>query len=109
LECPLMSTEVRKELKNPDFCNGPHEQPPVCLAVADMAASRMSKAFAILHMLSEDLQYKVSIADDAYNLYKNVKLGAQEELSASNVCHFPEVVPPPSHPLTMSSQINIPT
>lgn len=42
LESPLMSTEARKELNNPEFCTGPHT-PPVCLAAADIAGSMMSK------------------------------------------------------------------
>ncbi|XP_045784537.1 uncharacterized protein LOC123880455 [Maniola jurtina] len=88
LDCPLMSTEVRNELKSPDFCEAPRGRPYLCLAVADMAGSRMSKAFALLHILSEDLQHKVSIADEAYNLYKNIQLALDEETILVLCSHY---------------------
>ncbi|XP_052746667.1 uncharacterized protein LOC112050428 [Bicyclus anynana] len=88
LDCPLMCTEVRKELQNPQLCTGPHQSPFASLVVAGMAASRMSKAYAILQILTEDLQHKVSVADEAYNMYKNVKLKPNEETILLLCAHF---------------------
>nr|XP_034839516.1 uncharacterized protein LOC117995640 [Maniola hyperantus] len=86
LDCPVMSWEVRKELKSPDFLR--RERPHLCLGVVDMAGSRMSKVFALIHMLSEDLQHKVSMADEAYNLYKNIQLAPYDEAILALCSHY---------------------
>ncbi|KAJ8737358.1 hypothetical protein PYW07_000629 [Mythimna separata] len=80
LELPIMSLDARKELYNPDPNRSLGHRTPICLAAADLAGSCMSKAFAILHMLSEDLQHKVQLADETYNLYKNIQLAAEDEV-----------------------------
>lgn len=36
--------------------------------------------FALLHMMSEDLKQKVTEADEAYNLYKNIKIDPKDEV-----------------------------
>lgn len=41
------------------------------------------KVFALLHMLSEDLDFKVHVTDETYNLYKHIKLTPQDEVSIS--------------------------
>lgn len=38
------------------------------------------QVFAILHMLSDDLEYLVSLADEAYNMYNNIKLAPEDEV-----------------------------
>ncbi|CAH4038709.1 unnamed protein product [Pieris brassicae] len=53
--------------------------PECCFIASDLAGSRLSKAYAILQLLSEDLSYKVTLADEAYNLYKNIQLSPEEE------------------------------
>ncbi|XP_059059905.1 uncharacterized protein LOC131853107 [Achroia grisella] len=79
LDSPLLSSAVRSELNDPEFSEGKNTRTPVCLAAADLAGSRMSKAYAILHMLSVDLEYRVNLADEAYNLYKNIQLPPEDE------------------------------
>ncbi|XP_032526982.2 uncharacterized protein LOC116777504 isoform X1 [Danaus plexippus] len=54
----------------------------------EVAGSRMSKAFALLQLLSEDLQHKVSIADESFNLYKNIKLSPEEETILILCSHY---------------------
>ncbi|XP_026759124.2 uncharacterized protein LOC113518411 [Galleria mellonella] len=79
LNCPLLSSIVRCELNDAEFCSDKNTRTPYCLAAANLAGSRMSKAYAILHMLSVDFEYKVNLADEAYNLYKNVQLAPEDE------------------------------
>lgn len=43
--------------------------------------SCLLQTFAILYMLSEDLHHKVKIANEAYNLYNNIELAAEDEVS----------------------------
>lgn len=45
----------------------------------------MFQAYALLHILSEDLECKVTLADEAYNLYKNIELAPQDEVSAISI------------------------
>lgn len=98
---------MRSEIKEQIYCLRPEQYirgNVICLPAADIAGSRLSKVtilsllnldiilhilkilylqvFAILHMLSKDLAFKVSLADDTYNLYKNIKLPPQDEVSA---------------------------
>ncbi|KAH9636472.1 hypothetical protein HF086_002172 [Spodoptera exigua] len=85
LDNPIMSEDVREELQNTDVFYGISHSLPFCLTAQDMAGSCMSKAFALLHMLSEDLHDKVQLADEAYNLYKNIKLAQEDEVC---FCHL---------------------
>ncbi|XP_063546380.1 uncharacterized protein LOC134754180 [Cydia strobilella] len=87
LNNPLRSTRVRKALENPKLDTVHHRQ-PICYAAADLAGSRMSKAYALLQMLSEDLNDKVSIADEAYNLYKHIHLAPQHEVILTLCSHY---------------------
>ncbi|XP_026325386.1 uncharacterized protein LOC113234303, partial [Hyposmocoma kahamanoa] len=45
-------------------------------------------AYALLHILSEDLEYKVTLADEAYKLYKNIELTPQDECMLVACSHF---------------------
>ncbi|CAG9557986.1 unnamed protein product [Danaus chrysippus] len=54
----------------------------------EVAGSRMSKAFALLQLLSEDLKHKVSVADESFNLYKNIKLSPEEETILILCSHY---------------------
>ncbi|XP_063634003.1 uncharacterized protein LOC134804733 [Cydia splendana] len=87
LNNPLRSARVRKALENPKL-HKVHHQQPICYAAADLAGSRMSKAYALLQMLSEDLNDKVSIADEAYNLYKHIHLAPQDEVILTLCSHY---------------------
>ncbi|KAL0902679.1 hypothetical protein ABMA27_000498 [Loxostege sticticalis] len=79
LHCPLMSADVKKAMEEPGFRGDKSQRTTVCYAAADLAGSRLSKTFALLHLLSEDLKYIVSLADEAYNMYKNIKLAPEDE------------------------------
>ncbi|KAM3968388.1 uncharacterized protein ACR2FA_004032 [Aphomia sociella] len=80
LESPLLSSAARCEINDPNFfVDGTHKRTAVCLAAADLAGSRMSKAFALLHMLSVDLEYRVHLADETYSLYKNIRMAPEDE------------------------------
>ncbi|CAH2035437.1 unnamed protein product, partial [Iphiclides podalirius] len=62
-------------------------------AVGQMVTWRASSAaseivYAILHMLSKDLAFKVSLADESYNLYKNIKLPPQDETILVLASHY---------------------
>ncbi|XP_063394218.1 uncharacterized protein LOC134679259 [Cydia fagiglandana] len=87
LNNPLRSARVLKALENPKL-HTVHHQQPICYAAADLAGSRMSKAYALLQMLSEDLNDKVSIADEAYNLYKHIHLAPQDEVILTLCSHY---------------------
>ncbi|XP_048005899.1 uncharacterized protein LOC125241447 isoform X1 [Leguminivora glycinivorella] len=87
LNTPLRSARVRKALENPK-CHKVHNRQPICYAAADLAGSRISKAYALLQMLSEDLNDKVSIADEAYNLYKHIHLAPKDEVILTLCSHF---------------------
>ncbi|KAJ8737618.1 hypothetical protein PYW08_000213 [Mythimna loreyi] len=88
LDLPIMSQDAREELYNTDSKSSLGHRTPTCLAAADLAGSSMSKAYALLHMLSEDLQYKVSLADETYNLYKNIQLATEDEVSLVLCSHY---------------------
>ncbi|KAG6454112.1 uncharacterized protein LOC115446035 [Manduca sexta] len=88
LDCPIMSSEVRKKMNELHCRGGFSQRTPVCLPASDLAGSRMSKAFALLHLLSEDLEYKVSLADEAYNLYKNIRLTPEDESALVLCSHY---------------------
>ncbi|CAH0578431.1 unnamed protein product [Chrysodeixis includens] len=80
MDCPIMSVSVQDQLSNTEISYMKSPRTPVCLAAADIPGSRMSKAFAILHLLSEDLESRVALADEAYNLYKNIDLAIEDEV-----------------------------
>ncbi|KPJ08999.1 Uncharacterized protein C7orf63-like [Papilio machaon] len=87
LDCPLMRSEIREQI----YCSRPEQYIRgniLCLPAADIAGSRLSKVFAILHMLSKDLAFKVSLADETYNLYKNIKLPPQDEATLILCSHY---------------------
>ncbi|XP_014366424.2 uncharacterized protein LOC106717203 [Papilio machaon] len=87
LDCPLMRSEIREQI----YCSRPEQYIRgniLCLPAADLAGSRLSKVFAILHMLSKDLAFKVSLADETYNLYKNIKLPPQDEATLILCSHY---------------------
>ncbi|XP_013145870.1 PREDICTED: uncharacterized protein LOC106109021 isoform X2 [Papilio polytes] len=87
LDCPLMRSEIKEQI----YCLRPEQYirgNVICLPAADIAGSRLSKVFAILHMLSKDLAFKVSLADDTYNLYKNIKLPPQDEATLILCSHY---------------------
>ncbi|XP_049885473.1 uncharacterized protein LOC126380249 [Pectinophora gossypiella] len=88
LDYPLISSDVKKYMYSQDFKVGRNKRTPVCLAAADLSGSRMSKCYALLQMLSEDLEGKVALADEAYNLYKNVKLTPEDEALLVLCSHF---------------------
>ncbi|KAF9797909.1 hypothetical protein SFRURICE_016553 [Spodoptera frugiperda] len=88
LDHPIMSEDVRNELKNTDEFYAVNHSPLLCFAAEDMAGSCMSKAFALLHMLSEDLNDRVKLADEAYNLYKNIKLAVEDEVILVLCSHY---------------------
>ncbi|XP_013184784.2 uncharacterized protein LOC106130482 [Amyelois transitella] len=79
LDNPIMSLDMKTALKN---------HMTDCMVVGDIAGSRMSKAFALLHMLSEDLESKVMLADEAYKLYKNVQLASEDEAILVLCSHY---------------------
>ncbi|RVE53104.1 hypothetical protein evm_002201 [Chilo suppressalis] len=85
LDCPIMSAEVRKTIYDKSFLLNRDQRTPVCPSAGDLAGSRLSKVFAILHLLSDDLDYAVTLADEAYNMYKNIKL-APEDLAVLVLC-----------------------
>ncbi|XP_047040831.1 uncharacterized protein LOC124645124 [Helicoverpa zea] len=87
LECPIVSLEARNAVGKIDELARSHSTPE-CPAAADMAGSCMPKAFAILHMLSEDLEHRVALADEAYNLYENIKLAMEDEVILVLVSHY---------------------
>ncbi|CAH0716753.1 unnamed protein product, partial [Brenthis ino] len=70
---------MQEEMRRPDDSDIKSQRTPVCLPAAELAGSRMSKAFSLLQLLSEDLAHKVAVADEAYRLYKNIQLEAQDE------------------------------
>ncbi|CAB3259076.1 unnamed protein product [Arctia plantaginis] len=81
MEHPIMA-ELESEVFRNQESYDPHmrcHRTPACISTAGMAGSRMSKAFALLHMLSEDLASKADLADEAYNLYKNIALSMEDE------------------------------
>ncbi|XP_045510297.1 uncharacterized protein LOC123705525 [Colias croceus] len=84
LEYPLLSTTLRNILYGDDLAS----DPTVCYTAVDMAGSRMSKAYALLQLLSEDLANKVNIADETYNLYKNIKLTPEDETILVLCSHY---------------------
>ncbi|XP_053624154.1 uncharacterized protein LOC128683024 [Plodia interpunctella] len=80
LENPIMSSDMKSAIKNHSIAG--------CMVAGDIAGSRMSKAFAILHLLSEDLESKVMLADEAYKLYKNVHLAPEDEAVLILCSHY---------------------
>ncbi|KAI8430649.1 hypothetical protein MSG28_000850 [Choristoneura fumiferana] len=88
LDNPLRSADVREAVNDPDFQTGKHDRTAVCYAAAELAGSRLSKAFALLHMLSEDLNFKVLVTDETYNLYKHIKLTPQDEAILVLCSHY---------------------
>ncbi|CAH1647816.1 unnamed protein product [Spodoptera littoralis] len=88
LNHPIMSEDVRNELENTDEYYAVNHSPLLCFGAEDMAGSCMSKAFAILHMLSEDLNDRVELADEAYNLYKNINLTLEDEVILVLCSHY---------------------
>ncbi|XP_063838081.1 uncharacterized protein LOC135087170 [Ostrinia nubilalis] len=88
LDYPLMSADVKSAMFGPDFKHGKSKRTVMCYAAADLAGSRLSKTFALLHMLSVDLDYIVSLADEAYNMYKNIKLAPEDEAVLTLCSHY---------------------
>ncbi|XP_062526068.1 uncharacterized protein LOC101745636 isoform X2 [Bombyx mori] len=88
MDNPLMAQEVREELSGHVDWETESQNTPVCLPAGDLAGSRLSKTYALLQMLSEDLEEKVSLADEAYNLYQNVKLDPTDEATLVVCSHF---------------------
>ncbi|KAJ2954493.1 hypothetical protein O0L34_g2772 [Tuta absoluta] len=88
LDFPLMSPKRKNYMFSKDFFEKRNQQTPFSLAAFSVAGSRMAKCYAILQMLSEDLKEKVALADEAYNLYKNIKLTEKDETILVLVSHF---------------------
>ncbi|XP_068632395.1 cilia- and flagella-associated protein 69-like, partial [Battus philenor] len=88
LECPLMSRELLEQICSLYDTQYFSRKTLKCLPAADLAGSRMPKVYALLHMLSKDLAFKVSLADEAYNLYKNIKLPPQDEIILLLCSHY---------------------
>ncbi|XP_047523680.1 uncharacterized protein LOC125062135 [Pieris napi] len=90
LDYPILSTSL-KEIMIEKINNAETLRticPECCFIASDLAGSRLSKAYAILQLLSEDLSYKVNLADEAYNLYKNIQLSPEEETILVLCSHF---------------------
>ncbi|CAG9782044.1 unnamed protein product [Diatraea saccharalis] len=44
--------------------------------------------FALLHLLSDDLAYTVTLADEAFNMYKNIKISPEDEAVLVLCSHY---------------------
>ncbi|VVD00923.1 unnamed protein product [Leptidea sinapis] len=80
LHLPLMTNLVKNTLTTDGVTNTAIVGTQLICVAADLAGSRMSKAYALLHLLSEDLAWKVDIADESYKLYKDIKLLPDDEV-----------------------------
>ncbi|KAJ0183695.1 hypothetical protein K1T71_000118 [Dendrolimus kikuchii] len=88
LDCPITSNDIREMMADPDFQKSNLHHNLFCFSASDLAGSRMSKLFALLYMLSEDLEQKVILADETYNLYKNIKLAPEDEAVLVLCSHY---------------------
>ncbi|CAH2103078.1 unnamed protein product [Euphydryas editha] len=88
IDSPLQSLELRNEMNNLVYREAKSDRTPVCWPAADAAGSRASKAFALLQLLSEDLKHKVALADETYNLYKNIRLEPEDEVILVLCSHY---------------------
>ncbi|XP_046976695.1 uncharacterized protein LOC124542853 [Vanessa cardui] len=88
LNSPLQPSESHGEICAQENLEMRSRRTPECVPAAKAAGSRASKVFALLQLLSEDLKNKVSLADEAYNLYKNVLLEAEDEVILVLCSHY---------------------
>ncbi|XP_026500645.2 uncharacterized protein LOC113404100 [Vanessa tameamea] len=88
LDSPLQSSESQREIHTQEYPEMKSRRRPECVPAAIAAGSRASKVFALLQLLSEDLKNKVALADEAYNLYKNVRLEAEDEVILVLCSHY---------------------
>ncbi|XP_075990592.1 cilia- and flagella-associated protein 69-like isoform X2 [Anticarsia gemmatalis] len=88
LLCPIRTTIAKETVGSQDIEYSMSHRTRVCVTAGEMAGSRMSKTFSLLHLLSEDLENKVALADEAYNLYKNIKLDVKDEAVLVLCSHY---------------------
>ncbi|XP_050360674.1 uncharacterized protein LOC126780335 [Nymphalis io] len=88
LDSPFQSPESQMTIYNQNCPEIKSRRTPECVPAATTAGSRVSKVFALLQLLSEDLKNKVALADEAYNLYKNIRLEPEDEVILVLCSHY---------------------
>ncbi|XP_041986930.1 uncharacterized protein LOC121738761 [Aricia agestis] len=84
LHNPLQSNLAKESLKELER----ERRDQHFVTAADLCGSRLPKVYCLLHLLSEDLEFKVSIADEAYKLYKNIHVSPQDEVILVLCSHY---------------------